>query len=154
MKKKYNIQLELAESHIVLCVLTIGTTKQDLERLVVAFRKLSEKYYKQKDKLPKIEFEYQFPDTYARPRDAYHAPKNLVRLEEAVDEISAESIMIYPPGIPIIIPGEVITEQVVKDIKFYKTKGGSLQSDIDNDTEIDYVQIVDKENWVKYEGDL
>lgn len=154
MKKKYNIQLELAETHIVLCVLTIGTTKQDLERLVVAFRKLSEKYYKQRDKLPKIDFEYQFPDTYARPRDAYHAPKNLVPLEEAVDEISAESIMIYPPGIPIIIPGEVITQQVVKDIKFYKTKGGSLQSDIDNDTEIDYVQIVDKENWVKYEGDL
>ncbi len=154
MKKEYNIQLELAESHIVLCVLTIGTTKQDLERLVLAFRKLSEKYFKQRDKLPKIEFHYQFPDTYARPRDAYHAPKNLVKLDDAVDEISAESIMIYPPGIPIIIPGEVITENVVRDIKFYKAKGGSLQSDIENDTEIDYVQIVDKENWIKYEGDL
>jgi lysine decarboxylase len=154
MKKNYNIQLELAESHIVLCVLTIGTTKQDLERLVLAFKKLAEKYYKLKDKLPKIEFRYQFPDTYARPRDAYHAPKNLVKLEDAIDEISAESIMIYPPGIPIIIPGEVITEEVVKDIKFYKNKGGSLQSDIDNDTDIDYVQIVDKENWSKYEGDL
>ncbi|MFA7076301.1 MAG: aminotransferase class I/II-fold pyridoxal phosphate-dependent enzyme [Candidatus Izemoplasmatales bacterium] len=154
MKKNYNIQLELAESHIVLCVLTIGTTKQDLERLVLAIKKLAEKYYKLKDKLPKVEFRYQFPETYARPRDAYHAPKNLVKLDDAVDEISAESIMIYPPGIPIIIPGEVITEGVVKDIKFYKAKGGSLQSDIDNDTDIDYVQIVDKENWSKYEGDL
>ncbi|MDY0139186.1 MAG: aminotransferase class I/II-fold pyridoxal phosphate-dependent enzyme [Candidatus Izemoplasmatales bacterium] len=154
MKKNYNIQLELAESHMILCVLTIGTTKQDLERLVIAFRKLSEKYFKSRDKLPKIEFRYQFPEPYARPRDAYHAPKNLVKLEDAVDEISAESIMIYPPGIPIIIPGEVITEDVVKDIKFYKEKGGALQSDIDNDTDIDYVQIVDKENWIKYEGDL
>lgn len=154
MKKNYNIQLELAESHMVLCVLTIGTTKQDLERLVLAFKKLAEKYYKLKDKLPKIEFRYQFPEPYARPRDAYHAPKNLVKLEDAIDEISAESIMIYPPGIPIIIPGEIITEDVVKDIKFYKQKGGSLQSDIDNDTDIDYVQIVDKENWIKYEGDL
>lgn len=154
MKKNYNIQLELAESHIVLCVLTIGNTKQDLERLVLAFKKLSEQYYKIKDKLPKVEFRYQFPDTYARPRDAYHAPKHLVKLEDAVDEISAESIMIYPPGIPIVIPGEVITEDVVKDIRFYKSKGGALQSDIDNDTDIDYVQIVDKENWIKYEGDL
>ena len=154
MKKNYNIQLELAESHIVLCVLTIGTTKQDLERLVLAFKKLAEKYYKLKDKLPKIEFRYQFPETYVRPRDAYHAPKTLIKLEDAYDEISAESIMIYPPGIPIIIPGEVITEEVVKDIKFYKAKGGSLQSDIDDDTDIDYIQIVNKENWVKYEGDL
>ncbi len=154
MKKNYNIQLELAESHIILCVLTIGTTKQDLERLVLALKKLAEKYHKLKDKLPKIEFRYQFPDPYARPRDAYHAPKHLVKLEDAVDEISAESIMIYPPGIPIIIPGEIITEAVVRDIKFYKEKGGALQSDIDNDTDIDYVQIVDKENWIKYEGDL
>ncbi|MDY0024246.1 MAG: aminotransferase class I/II-fold pyridoxal phosphate-dependent enzyme, partial [Candidatus Izemoplasmatales bacterium] len=77
MKKNYNIQLELAESHIVLCVLTIGTTKQDLERLVLAFKKLAEKYYKLKDKLPKIEFRYQFPETYVLPRDAYHAPKTL-----------------------------------------------------------------------------
>ena len=154
MKKKYNIQLELAESHMVLCVLTIGTTKQDLERLVLAFKKLAVEYNKIKDKLPKIEFRYQFPETYVRPRDAYHAPKHLIKLEDAYDEVSAESIMIYPPGIPIIIPGEVITEEVVRDIKFYKEKGGSLQSDIDNDTDIDYVQIVDKENWIKYEGDL
>ncbi len=154
MKRNYNIQLELAESHMVLCVLTIGTTKQDLERLVLAFKKLSEKYNKIKTSLPKIEFHYQFPEAYSRPRDAYHAPKILVKLEDAIDEISAESIMIYPPGIPIIIPGEIITETVVKDIKFYKQKGGALQSDIDNDTDIDYVQIVDKENWIKYEGDL
>jgi lysine decarboxylase len=118
MKKEYNIQLELAESHMVLCVLTIGTTKQDLERLVLAFKKLAQKYYKIKDKLPRIEFRYQFPEAYSRPRDAYHAPKRTVKIDEAVDEIAAESVMIYPPGIPLIIPGEIITQEVIDDIKF------------------------------------
>ncbi len=148
--KDSNIQLELAESHIVLAVLTIGTTKQHLERLVQAFRKLSNKYYKQRDKLPKIEFTYQFPEAYTRPRDAYHAPKLAVTLDDALNEVCAEQVMIYPPGIPILIPGEIITQEVIEDIKFYTKKGSALQSDLGNN----HIQIVDKENWVKWDGDL
>ena len=150
LMKNSNIQLELAESHIVLAVLTIGTTKMHLERLVNAFKKLSKIYYKQKDILPKIDFTYQFPETYTRPRDAYHAPKLVVTLDEAENEIAAEQVMIYPPGIPILIPGEVITKDVIDDIKFYLQKGSALQSDLDNN----YIRIVDKENWQKWEGDL
>ncbi|XFA98968.1 aminotransferase class I/II-fold pyridoxal phosphate-dependent enzyme [Candidatus Izemoplasma sp. B36] len=147
--KKSNIQLELAESHIVLAVLTIGTTKNHLDRLVNGFRRLSSEYYKIKDKLPKIEFSYQFPETYARPRDAYHAPKLIVTLDEAVNEIAGEQVMIYPPGIPILIPGEIITEEVINDIKFYSQKGSALQSDLDDN----YIRIVDTENWKKWEGE-
>ncbi len=150
MKKEHNIQLELAESHIVLAVLTIGTTKNDLERLVDGFKTLAKQYYKIKDKLPKVEFRYQFPETYTRPRDAYHAPKLIVKLDDAVGEVAGESIMVYPPGIPIVIPGEIISAKVIKDIKFYLKKGSSLQSDIDGHN----IKIVDKENWIKYEGDL
>lgn len=58
--------------------------------------------------------------------------------------------MIYPPGIPIVIPGEIISEEVIADIKFYIDKGSALQSDLDGQ----FVKIVDKENWIKYEGDL
>ena len=145
-----NIQLELAESHIVLAVLTIGTTKQHLDRLVQGFKKLSNKYYKLRDKLPKIEFSYQFPEAYTRPRDAYHAPKIAVKLDDAINEIAAEQVMIYPPGIPILIPGEVITQEVIEDIKFYMKKGSALQSDLDSN----YIRVVDKKNWQKWEGDL
>ncbi len=148
MRKKYNIQLELAESHIVLAVLTIGTTKQHLDRLLNAFKKLSAYYYKQRDKLPKIDFRYQFPETYSRPRDAFHAPKLIVELDEAIDGIAAESVMIYPPGIPIVIPGEVITSEVIEQIKYYLKKGSALQSDLESNQ----IQIVDKDHWLKWEG--
>jgi len=149
LRNESKIQLELAESHIVLAVLTIGTTQQHLNQLVSGFKKLSDTYYKQRDKLEKIDFEYKFPETYTRPRDAYHAPTKVVTLDEAIDEIAAEQVMIYPPGIPIVIPGEIITQDVIDDIKFYLKKGSALQSDLDDSQ----IRIVDKENWIKWEGD-
>ena len=150
MKAKFNIQLELAESHIVLAILTIGTKQSDLNRLYEAFKKLANDYYKIKDKLPKVEFSYMFPEAYSRPRDAYHAPKLVVSLDEAVNEVAGESVMIYPPGIPIVIPGEIITQDVVDDIKFYSTNSKALQSDLDDTM----ITIVDKENWIKYSEDI
>jgi len=149
LRQKSNIQLELAESHIVLAVLTIGTTKRDLERLVQGMKMLSNKYYKQRDKLEKITFEYQFPESYARPRDAYHAPDKVIDLKASLNEISAEQVMIYPPGIPILIPGEIITQEVIDDIEFYQKKGSALQSDLDNSQ----IRVVDKDKWIKWKGD-
>lgn len=149
MRKKYNIQLELAESHIVLAVLTIGNSKDDLDNLYLAFKDLSKRYYKIRNRLPKIKFTYQFPETYVRPRDAYHAPKLQLPFEDAYDEISAESIMIYPPGIPFVIPGEIISQEVIDDIKFYVKKGSIIHSDLENG----YVKVIDKEHWIKWEGD-
>lgn len=144
---KYGVQLELAESHVVLCVLTIGNTKQHLDKLVDAFTKLSKETYKMKDKLPKIEFSYHYPEAYARPRDAYHAPKLIVELDDAVSEVAAEQVMIYPPGIPILIPGEIITQEAIDVIKHYIKKTNALQSDLDNN----HISIVDKDNWFKWE---
>ena len=149
MRKRYQIQLELAETSIVLAVLSIGTTKDDLDRLVDAFKDLSKMYYKVRKRLPKIKFVYQFPEAYARPRDAYHAPKLNVTLEEAYDKIAAESIMIYPPGIPFVIPGEIISQQVIDDIKYYLKKGSVIHSELDNG----YIKIIDKDHWIKWEGD-
>jgi lysine decarboxylase len=149
LRKRYNIQMELAESHIVLAVLSIGTTKDDLERLILAFKDLSDKYYKVRKRLPRIKFIYQFPETFARPRDAFHAPKIHVPLEETYDEICAESIMIYPPGIPFVIPGEIITKEVINDIKFYLKKGSIIHSELDNGN----IKIIDKEHWIKWEGE-
>ena len=118
LMKESNIQLELAESHIVLAVLSIGTTKGHLDRLIPGFKKLSKDYYKHRDKSPKIEFNYQFPEAYSRPRDAYHAPKLIVEFKDAVGEVAAEQVMVYPPGIPLLIPGEIITLEVVDDNEF------------------------------------
>jgi len=149
LRKKFNIQLELAETHLVLAVLTIGTTKDDLDALFYAMKDLSKRYFKIRKSLPQIKFNYQFPESYSRPRDAFHAPKLTIPLSEAANEIAAETIMIYPPGIPLVVPGEIITEEVIEDMNFYVKNGSVLQKELEGDQ----VRVVDKEHWQKWEGE-
>jgi len=149
LRKRFNIQLELAETHLILCILTMGTVKDDLDHLYIALKDLSRRYYKIRKTLPKIKFNYQFPVSYSRPRDAYHAPKLQVLLADSANQISGEMIMIYPPGIPMVIPGEIISEEVLEDLQFYVKNGSVIHSEMDNG----YIKVVDKENWKKWDGE-
>jgi len=143
---EHHIQLELAETHLILAVLSIGTKQKDLDALIEALAVISKKYkpMKLKPLLPKIKYSY--PEAYTRPREAYHAPKKYVPLNQAVDEIAAESVMIYPPGIPIVIPGEIISQDILDDLDFYQKSGSVILSD----TEGGYIKIIDKEYWEKW----
>lgn len=143
---EHKIQLELAETHLVLAVLSIGTKQEDLDALVAALKILSDKYMPME--LPKIEpkITYSYPEAFTRPREAYHAPKKYVPVSQAVDEIAAESIMIYPPGIPIVIPGEIISQEILDDLAFYQRSGSIILSD----TESGYIKIIDTEYWEKW----
>ncbi|WP_162146957.1 aminotransferase class I/II-fold pyridoxal phosphate-dependent enzyme [Acholeplasma granularum] len=142
-----NIQMELAETHLVLAVLSIGTTKKDLDNFVSGLKKLKDY---QKDIKIKHKIRFTYPDSYTRPREAYHAPKKYVRLEDALNEVAAENIMVYPPGIPLVIPGEIINQEILDDLEFYMEQGSTILSD----TEDGYIKVVDKDLWYKYEGDL
>lgn len=68
-------------------------------------------------------------------------------LADSENEISAESIMIYPPGIPLLIPGEVINTQFLEDLDFYQQSGSVIFSELNNG----YVKVIDKDNWKKWE---
>jgi len=144
----YHIQLELSETHVVLAVLSLATTQEDLDALVSALQKISDTYVLKQLNAIKPKVIYRYPDYYVRPREAYHAPKKYMLLEEAVDEIAAESIMIYPPGIPIVIPGEVISQDIIDDLAFYKNHNSTILSDADNG----YIKVIDKEEWMKWSG--
>jgi len=148
LRDVYNIQLELAETHLILAILSIGTQQKDLDALTEALQKLSDQYAPQKREpiQPRIRFSH--PDAFTRPREAYHAPKKYVSLEEAVNEVAAESVMIYPPGIPIVIPGEIITQDMIDDFEYYKKSGSVILSD----TESGFIKVVDKEQWIKWES--
>lgn len=145
----YNIQLELAETHMILAVLSIGTKQSDLDALVDALKKISDSYYPQHLKPIEPKIRYSYPEAFTRPREAYHAPKTYVKLADAEGEIAAESIMIYPPGIPIIIPGEIISSEILDDLEFYKKMGSVILSD----TPKGYVKVIDKEIWMKWGED-
>lgn len=144
LKDKYKVQIELAETYVFLLLFTIGSTQKDVDKLCEVLTDISKKYYD-----PSLEYQDHhymrgFPNMIIRPRVAYHAPLKVVKLDEAEGKISKEMIMIYPPGIPVIVPGEVFTKEVIEEIKYYNSIKATIVSDWNS---TDEVSVVDEDNW-------
>ena len=148
LQDDYKIQIELAETYAIMAILAIGTGKKQIDRLVAALKDISRKHYKKTYEYKRHAFGIEFPFQVVRPRSAYHAAGKLVPIKEAVNQISKESIMIYPPGIPLIVPGEVFTKDLVKRIETYKKNGITILSDYG----ADQVCIIDTEKWRAYKA--
>ena len=148
LQKEYKIQIELAETYVIMAILAIGTGKKQIDKLIAALKDISKKHYKKSYDYKRHAFGVEFPFQIMRPRTAYHASGKRVPLKEAVDEVSKESIMIYPPGIPLIVPGEVWTKDLVKRVENYKKNGVTVLSDYG----VDVVNVIDTERWKMYKS--
>ncbi|MBS4193842.1 aminotransferase class I/II-fold pyridoxal phosphate-dependent enzyme [Lederbergia citri] len=112
LRNEYQIEVELSDLYNILCIITPGDSEVEAAVLIEALEKLSEQFGKVDDVanhhnviLPDI------PLLAMSPRDAFYSETETVPLGESAGRISAEFIMVYPPGIPIFIPGEIITEE-------------------------------------------
>ena len=115
------ISLELSDPVYAVAVITWGNTERDIRRLVDAVQKVAEDisdtedaggYYE--DVLSE-ERHCQFsPDVVCTPRDAWYDAKESCALEAACGKIAAESVIPYPPGVPVLYPGERITEGLLR----------------------------------------
>ncbi len=146
LKKDYNIQLELAETYAVMGILALGNNKAQMCRLVKALKDISKKHYSKKYNYPKHAFGIDFPFQLIRPRAAFHAPGKIVDLSDAINSISKESIMIYPPGIPLIVPGEVFSKELIERIEEYKKLNVTILSDYGANK----VNVIDVSKWSRY----
>ena len=145
IKKDYNIQFELAETYAVLCIFAIGTKKEHVDRLVEALKDISAKHYHPDVTYPDHHFDSSFPYMLLRPRVAFHADGKIVKPDQAVGCISKEMVMVYPPGIPLICPGEVWTKELVDRVKFVSKTGVSVMSTYPHGFE-----VVDTAKWKKF----
>ncbi|WP_173916608.1 aminotransferase class I/II-fold pyridoxal phosphate-dependent enzyme [Halobacillus sp. Marseille-Q1614] len=116
LRENFNIEVELSDLYNILCLITPGDSQSEVDLLIHALKRLADESEKQSVnditvKVPEI------PLLALTPREAFYSKTETVRLEDAVGRISAEFIMIYPPGIPIFIPGEIITNDNVQYIR-------------------------------------
>jgi arginine/lysine/ornithine decarboxylase len=132
LKRDYNIQPELAETYVVLFIVSIGDDAGTLKKLTDALADISRRFYGQ----PKFKVEMRAmmvePKSVISPREAYYSQKRQVPLDEAAGELCGESIMIYPPGIPLAIPGEQLTDKIIEHYKFYKSQDCVVINDEEN----------------------
>lgn len=126
---RFGVGLEMADLNNVLALITIGDTKESVDRLINALKTIvSERDISDAKKLIELP---EMPDLIVSPREAYYGTKKNVSLENAAGEISGEMLMAYPPGIPLICPGERITQDIIDYVKILKEQHASLQGTAD-----------------------
>lgn len=133
LRDEYDIQIEFGDIGNILAYISIGDRLRDIERLVNALADIKRLY--EKDKLPMISGDYIQPEVVVSPQQAFYSAKKLLPIKESAGHICAEFIMCYPPGIPILAPGERITEDIIEYILYAKEKGCSLQGTEDLNAE-------------------
>ncbi|HCD42773.1 MAG TPA: arginine decarboxylase, partial [Lachnoclostridium sp.] len=125
LRDEYDIQIEFGDICNLLAYISIGDRIQDIERLVGALADI-ERLYK-KDRTGMLSGEYIAPKVAVSPQKAFYSQKVSVPVGESAGRISGEFVMCYPPGIPILAPGEMITEEVVEYIIYAREIGCSMQ---------------------------
>ena len=134
LRDEYDIQIEFGDIGNILAYISVGDRHLDLERLVAALAEIKRRYSKDKNSV--FIHEYIRPQVALTPQEAFYAPKQKLPISESAGYISSEFVMCYPPGIPILAPGERITEEILDFIQYSKDKGcfltGTEDSDIAN----------------------
>ncbi|MCP8616070.1 aminotransferase class I/II-fold pyridoxal phosphate-dependent enzyme [Salirhabdus salicampi] len=112
LREKHNIEVELSDLYNILCIITQGDTEEDINFLIQALKELAVAFQHHDQITQDITVNVpEIPLLALSPRDAFYSESESIPLREAAGRISAEFVMVYPPGIPIFMPGEIITEE-------------------------------------------
>ena len=124
LRDEYNIQIEFGDLGNILAYLSVGDRLQDVERLVSALSEVRRRFSRSKAGL--MAQEYIDPQVVVSPQDAFYAKNESLPLRETEGRVCSEFVMCYPPGIPILAPGERITSEILDYIEYAKEKGCSM----------------------------
>ena len=121
LRDEYDIQIEFGDIGNILAYVSVGDRKRDIERLISAMAEIKRRFGKSGAGM--LTQEYINPIVAETPRKAFYAEKRSLPLDEAAGNVCTEFVMCYPPGIPILAPGELITPEIIEYIKYAKEKG-------------------------------
>jgi arginine/lysine/ornithine decarboxylase len=140
LSNKYHIQVELSDLYNVLAVGSFGDTKENIDSLISALKEISEEYFGKGNKKSDFIDVPSIPPQIKIPREAFNSSKVSVALKHSVGMTSGEFLMAYPPGIPVLCPGEQITQEIVDYVQVLKDTGLYVQGT--EDPEVEYIKVV------------
>ena len=138
LRDEYDIQIEFGDIANILAYVSIGDRIQDIERLVGALADIKRLYSCDPSKM--LNTEYIAPLVKVSPQEAFYAKDESLPIGETAGRICSEFVMCYPPGIPILAPGEVITQEIIEYINYAKEKGCSMQGP--EDPEVNNINVL------------
>ena len=139
LRDEYDIQIEFGDIGNVLAYISVGDRKRDIERLISALAEIKRRFGKSGADM--LTQEYISPVVAETPRKAFYAKKRSLPLEETAGLVCSEFVMCYPPGIPILAPGELITDEIIEYIKYAKEKGCQMTGT--EDINIEKLNVLD-----------
>jgi arginine/lysine/ornithine decarboxylase len=120
LREKYQLETELSSFAYVLAMTSIMDTKEGFNRLKAALKEIDSTLKEGRIKVPNLGFGYK------KVKEIYEAKvgaEKMESLEKSKGKVSAAMVCLYPPGAPVIVPGEEITEEAIAVIKEAKDKG-------------------------------
>lgn len=121
LRDDYGIQIEFGDIGNILAIISAGDRNLEIERLISALSEI--KRLHQKESAGLFDHEYINPKLVMAPQEAFYGDKYSLRIEDSAGKVCGEFVMCYPPGIPILAPGELITNDIINYISYAKEKG-------------------------------
>lgn len=140
LRDEYGIQIEFGDLGNILAIVSSGDRNLEIERLLASLSEIKRLYGKDSKGL--FDHEYINPITVMSPQKAFFNKKTTVPLDKSQGCIAGEFVMCYPPGIPILAPGEIITAEIINYILYAKQKGCLLTGP--QDMSIEKINIVEE----------
>jgi arginine decarboxylase len=138
----YDVSVEMSDFANVLANITIGHDRESVERLTSALLAIADKLNDPAP--PKAGFLesglVHLPEQVFSPTQAFHARQQRVPLRESVGRVSAELAASYPPGIPVVVPGERLTAELVEYLALQVEAGCRIVGP--RDPALDTIQVV------------
>ncbi len=143
LNENFKIQVEFADLDTILLIVSIGNTAKDMTRLLSALETISrERASEAKPGREPLLLPMELPEVVLSPREAVFSETKKVSLRAAVGQISAEIFSPYPPGIPLLNPGERISGEILHYLKALHSRGGRVQGQ--SDPELRTIKVVDQ----------
>jgi arginine decarboxylase len=141
LHEQFKVTCELPLLHHLSFIISLGNTTEDINQLLQALKTLSQSKIKNKNSKFKIQnSKIKIQKLEISPRDAYFASTQSISLQEASDRVCGELICPYPPGIPLLMPGEIITSEAIKYLQQVLAMGGTITGC--KDTTLQTIQIL------------
>ncbi|WP_425352507.1 aminotransferase class I/II-fold pyridoxal phosphate-dependent enzyme [Alkalicoccus urumqiensis] len=142
LREQADIEVELSDLYNILCVITFADDDSTTQILLRGLEQLSRHFLPARTweengwnvEIPNI------PTLSLSPREAFYAETETIRFQEAAGRTSAEFVMVYPPGIPIFIPGEIIEQKNI-DYVFTNFHSG-LPVQGPEDSTLEYIKVI------------
>ena len=132
LRKEYQLEMEMAAAGYVIALTSIADTQEGFDRLKNALIHISKtistsfvEITKKNERMSREEF--QQPEQLLTISEADKCEKEIVTLSESKDRVCGEYIYLYPPGIPLVLPGERMTDRLITEIQNYQSMGLDIQ---------------------------